>query len=653
MPGEKRLLLAVLAITVALILTIWGGHYIATAIGSAVEESTSQENVAATDSAASGENAAAPVDVNEVFSFAPLPIDTEPPAPPTGLTVTDSGNGEALLLSWNTNTEPDLLGYRVYRAVSAGVYAPPDEAYQRLGTAMVDTTQRSFTDTTVSRDVYHFYRITAVDQSGNESPPSNPSATFASDITPPAQPTGFKVIELDTGHDVEIHWLANQEPDLAGYQLYQATSPAGPFELVKIFGRNETSFTESDLTQGQWYYYYLVATDEKGNASQPTDVVSVQPRQAVRATFEQENAALPYTIFIEPDSSAIFLNVPGDRIRVRARAVDENGNQVPLAGTIRFAAAFGEFRDPVITAQGTAEATLTANRHGSGEISVEYYPPGAELPAVTDTTTIRALEWYVSLSASGSRTVTGGDDVELTATVTDQNGQPVTDWQARILFETVDTPAPLNFPEKEHRGRWQGTAHANVVTQGRLTGISTGRVSENGDLKARWVGSTFPGVTRVRAVLFYDDLLGPQSPKRVSVSGTTTIEVIPGPARYVGFEPGTVKLRAKKQTVTLRAFDAFGNPTTDYGNLKVWVRVPEGLRVAFSPDEGRSWHSSGSWVEVKPDTKLLLECRQEELPPEGLILLTRAQGVTLDPPPDVPQANLPLRGKTEKTKKKG
>lgn len=644
MPGEKRLLLAIMAVAIALAIAIWGAHYLDTAIGNAVQTAATSPPTPNETTSAPGANTVTGVPLTSSLD------DTQPPVAPTGLTVTDPGTGDRLLLHWNANTEPDLLGYRIYRAVSAGVYAPSDAAYQRLGSAMVDTTQPSFTDASVSRDVYYFYRITAVDRSGNESPPSNPSSTFASDITPPAKPAGFKVKELDTGHDVKLSWQPNTESDLAGYQLYRATSPAGPFELVKILGRGETTFHDTNLTQGQWYYYYLVATDEKGNASEPSDTVSVQPRQAVRAELNQENAVLPATIFIEPDCSAVFLNVPGDRIRVRARAVDEKGEPVPLIGTIRFAAAFGEFRDPVVTGDGTAEATLTADRHGSGEITAEYYPPGADVPTVVDTTTIRALEWYVSLRASGNRTVTGSNDIKLTATVTDQSGQPVTDWQARVIFETVDSPTFKRSQNKHHPGRWQEAAHANVVSQGRVMGIGAGRPEDNGELRALWVASTTPGTTRVHAVLYYDDLRGPECPpKRVCVSGTCTVEVVPGPARYVGFEPATVNT-TRKQRVTVQAFDAFGNPTADYGDLKVWVRVPAGVPATFSLDNGETWCSSETWVEVKPGDRLLVKISKKDLPADGCILVTRAEGATLDPPPGVPQVNLPLRVELGKNK---
>lgn len=477
--------------------------------------------------------------------------------------------------------------------------------------------------------------------------------TVGEDVYPPSPPQGFRGIEGDTGHDVTLKWAPNTESDLAGYQLYRATHQGGPWELVQILATGETSFRDTGLTQGEWYYYYLVALDTGGNASEPTPTVAVQPRQAVRVEFEQRDAQSPTAIFIQPDCSAVFLNVPGDRILVRARATDESGDPVPLAGTIRFAAAFGNFRDPAVTGTGTAEATFTADQTGSGEIAVEYYPPGAEEPALADTANVRALEWHLSsLSASGNRTTTGADDISLSVSVTDHNGRPVADWQAQVVFETVASPDPTekakHKPEKGERGhgvgRWQGRAHANIIQNGRQSGVSAGRPDENGQLEARWVASTLPGTTRVRAVLYYNDLRGPEfPPKRVETSNACTVKVVPGPARYVGFDPGSVPVTGEEQRVTVRAFDAFGNVTEDWGDLKIQVQVPQGVPAAFSPDGGETWYEPGTWVPVKPGDELLVRLTGENLPADRSVLTTQAEGSTLAPPPDVPQVNLPLR----------
>src|SRR5262249_33440710 len=88
------------------------------------------------------------------------------PAPFTG-----NYNSGAAHLHWNPNSEPDLAGYRLYRGASSGfvpgpgnlIAAPPD-------TGHTDTGPAGF-----------FYKLTAVDEHGNESPAAllSPAATTA------------------------------------------------------------------------------------------------------------------------------------------------------------------------------------------------------------------------------------------------------------------------------------------------------------------------------------------------------------------------------------------------------------------------------------------------------------------------------------------
>lgn len=91
---------------------------------------------------------------------------------------------------WDSNIEPDLAGYRIYKSDTTGVYNFVEAnaiAVIPAGT----TTAGPFVF-----DVGTWYFVcTAVDTAGNESGPSNEvTATFID--TPPAAPTGcvlFKV----------------------------------------------------------------------------------------------------------------------------------------------------------------------------------------------------------------------------------------------------------------------------------------------------------------------------------------------------------------------------------------------------------------------------------------------------------------------------
>jgi hypothetical protein len=98
-----------------------------------------------------------------------MPKDTFPPAAPQRLifviapaTQTDPAHVE---LSWDINTEPDLAGYWVYRSEQ------PDNPGQRLTPQLL--LSPTFRDMTALPGKRYFYRVTAVDRSGNESPLSS------------------------------------------------------------------------------------------------------------------------------------------------------------------------------------------------------------------------------------------------------------------------------------------------------------------------------------------------------------------------------------------------------------------------------------------------------------------------------------------------
>lgn len=97
------------------------------------------------------------------------PRDMTPPVRPLGLTVVP-GVGR-IFLTWNENKERDLAGYRVYRSVRSG------RNYVRLTDKPINRT--TFSDVTVKPGVVYYYTVTAVDQSGNESPMSKEQKAYA------------------------------------------------------------------------------------------------------------------------------------------------------------------------------------------------------------------------------------------------------------------------------------------------------------------------------------------------------------------------------------------------------------------------------------------------------------------------------------------
>jgi hypothetical protein len=107
-----------------------------------------------------GNNKEAQSDLSEEVSI--TPVDTFPPAVPSGVTASTAAN--SIELVWERNTEPDLAGYRVYRSVAGGPFEK-----------IADVSQiPSYSDRSVEHGKTYRYAISSADQAGNESARTGP-----------------------------------------------------------------------------------------------------------------------------------------------------------------------------------------------------------------------------------------------------------------------------------------------------------------------------------------------------------------------------------------------------------------------------------------------------------------------------------------------
>ncbi|MBW1737327.1 MAG: hypothetical protein JRJ69_07185 [Deltaproteobacteria bacterium] len=202
-------------------------------------------------------------------------VDREPPAPPKGL----KGKAEPgkVILSWIPNKEEDLAGYRIYRAMEKD-----SKHYALLNEEPVK--KASFVNELpkTASDNPFFFKIKAVDTSGNESEFSNPVKVKLPDVTPPIAPV-FRTFRVREG-TIELRWYPNTEDDLAGYDIYRSKAgdkPATSTKLnKKLIPSVQHSFTDKGMSAGEKYVYALRAVDTSGNASP-------QSRPLVASTFDK------------------------------------------------------------------------------------------------------------------------------------------------------------------------------------------------------------------------------------------------------------------------------------------------------------------------------------------------------------------------------
>ena len=272
------------------------------------------------------------------------PADSAPPATPTGV---KAGVGDSrVVLTWTTNTEPDLAGYRVYR----------DGATTPINATLL--TGSAFTDTGLTNGTSHSYVVTAVDSAGNESAASSTVTAVPApgDSTAPAVPAGLATV-LGKG-SVTVNWTAGTDSDLASYTVYRSAAGAPAAKVATVTG---TSYTDPAVVIGTAYSYTVTATDTAGNESAPSTAVVATPIKvdlvvAADGSGDATTVAGGIALLADnadyaPQGGRTILVEPGTYAGVLSSA---NRYGVTLVGATATAT------DTVITAGGTgAVATMT------------------------------------------------------------------------------------------------------------------------------------------------------------------------------------------------------------------------------------------------------------------------------------------------------
>lgn len=189
--------------------------------------------------------------------FAQL-ADTIAPASPTALKGSVDSAGIATL-TWHANTEPDLLGYRVFRANSL------KEEFVEVTKTIIN--HPSFADTTTLHTLSPriYFKVIAVDKNYNTSPYSSPVLLKRPDTIPPSAALFTKVIRTDTA--IRLNWYNSSSEDAIQYTLYRINTKDSMRLQVASWDSTQliSVFIDTAVRQGNTYYYELITRDDAGN----------------------------------------------------------------------------------------------------------------------------------------------------------------------------------------------------------------------------------------------------------------------------------------------------------------------------------------------------------------------------------------------------
>jgi fibronectin type 3 domain-containing protein len=200
--------------------------------------------------------------------------------PPTIIKTGNEYSETANTITWeapskNTDgsTPVNLLGYNVYRTGASQPQTNPNP----LNAQPMTATQYQDRNFKFGEKYVYVVRSVSLGTGGKpvESLNSNSIQLAPIDTYPPAAPEKPS-IGASPGK-LSIFWVANSEPDLAGYYLYRSSDPNQQKDKWTRLTPNlytKTTFADENVEAGKTYYYYVVAVDNAGNTSPLSEVVS-------------------------------------------------------------------------------------------------------------------------------------------------------------------------------------------------------------------------------------------------------------------------------------------------------------------------------------------------------------------------------------------
>ncbi|SMG09514.1 hypothetical protein SAMN05661096_00224 [Marivirga sericea] len=208
--------------------------------------------------------------------------DSIPPAVPKNIKYVIATSGE-VFLSWDSNSEADFLGYRVYQSNFR------NSEFAEITPSPITTNKftTSISINNLTDSIY--FRLKSVDNRYNASQFSAIRGIGKPDLIAPTQPLiqNFKV----RGNIVEIEWQASSSSDVKKYKLYSRMEGESEWENVLIENASATKL-DFKLQGEKEYELRITALDENNNESVSSRSIKVKAEQLLKEGVENLRYAI-------------------------------------------------------------------------------------------------------------------------------------------------------------------------------------------------------------------------------------------------------------------------------------------------------------------------------------------------------------------------
>jgi predicted phage tail protein len=176
----------------------------------------------------------------------------------------------SVVLNWTQSitTSPAITGNKIYRGTASG-----NETLLYTSSTPIVT----YTDGPFSTGATYYYRITAVNASGESSYSNEVSAAVPS---PPVAPSALALTLLSApgNHSVVLTWVQSSttSPAITGNNVYRGTSSGGE---VLVYSSNSpiAPFTDGPCPDATTYYYRVTAVNSNGESGYSNEASQAVP----------------------------------------------------------------------------------------------------------------------------------------------------------------------------------------------------------------------------------------------------------------------------------------------------------------------------------------------------------------------------------------
>jgi uncharacterized protein len=216
--------------------------------------------------------------------------DVVPPEAPKNFVAKIDQNG-IVNLSWDIDTLEELVGYRVYRRNQND----HDAVCLQEGYLENNFYSDTLALNTLTDEVY--YSVSSIDLSYNHGKKSNEVKLMKPDVIAPFPPL-IKDYKVSNG-SVFLQWVPSPSKDVVVYILQRKNLTQSKIDWSKELSKEQTSYTDKEVKDGEMYEYSLIAIDEVKLHSEPSFPLTVK-------AYAPEKIAPPVLKWIEKDNKLGF-----------------------------------------------------------------------------------------------------------------------------------------------------------------------------------------------------------------------------------------------------------------------------------------------------------------------------------------------------------